>query len=208
MLTRAALGDYQKRNGLKVDCWPTAAVLAQMQGALTSACEAAAVSRARHADQSRGRPRKVGPFVIETLELVRAARRRADRPRRGERHVPDRSARPRRLFRQSAIRRCTDTKAPAWSTPSAARYASFAPGDHVVMSYPWCGDCANCRQRTANYCLDGRNLKIGGTRADGSTLLSKDGAPVYSAFFQQSSFGTFAHHAGALGGESARRRAA
>jgi len=32
MLTRAALGDYQKRNGLKLDCWPTAAVLAQMRG--------------------------------------------------------------------------------------------------------------------------------------------------------------------------------
>jgi lytic murein transglycosylase len=31
MLTRAALGAYQKRNGLKVDCWPTAAVLAHMQ---------------------------------------------------------------------------------------------------------------------------------------------------------------------------------
>jgi lytic murein transglycosylase len=33
MLTRAALGAYQKRNGLKVDCWPSAAVLAQMQAA-------------------------------------------------------------------------------------------------------------------------------------------------------------------------------
>ena len=31
MLTRAALGAYQKRNGLKVDCWPTAAVLAHME---------------------------------------------------------------------------------------------------------------------------------------------------------------------------------
>jgi lytic murein transglycosylase len=31
MLTRAALGDYQKKNGLKLDCWPTAAVLQQMQ---------------------------------------------------------------------------------------------------------------------------------------------------------------------------------
>ncbi len=30
MKTRAALGEYQKRNGLKVDCWPTAALLAQM----------------------------------------------------------------------------------------------------------------------------------------------------------------------------------
>jgi lytic murein transglycosylase len=32
MLTRAALGNYQKANGLKLDCWPTAAVLAHMQG--------------------------------------------------------------------------------------------------------------------------------------------------------------------------------
>ncbi len=31
MLTRAALGAYQKKNGLKVDCWPSAAVLANMQ---------------------------------------------------------------------------------------------------------------------------------------------------------------------------------
>jgi lytic murein transglycosylase len=31
MLTRAALGDYQKKNGLKVDCWPSAAVLRQME---------------------------------------------------------------------------------------------------------------------------------------------------------------------------------
>jgi lytic murein transglycosylase len=30
MLTRAALGAYQKRNSLKVDCWPSAAVLANM----------------------------------------------------------------------------------------------------------------------------------------------------------------------------------
>ena len=31
MLTRAALGKYQKANGLKVDCWPTAAVLSHMR---------------------------------------------------------------------------------------------------------------------------------------------------------------------------------
>ena len=31
MLTRAALGQYQKANGLKVDCWPTAAVLSHMR---------------------------------------------------------------------------------------------------------------------------------------------------------------------------------
>ncbi len=31
MLTRSALGAYQKKNGLKVDCWPSAAVLRQME---------------------------------------------------------------------------------------------------------------------------------------------------------------------------------
>jgi hypothetical protein len=31
MLTRAALGAYQKARGLALDCWPTAAVLADMQ---------------------------------------------------------------------------------------------------------------------------------------------------------------------------------
>jgi lytic murein transglycosylase len=31
MKTRAALGAYQKNNGLKLDCWPTAAVLQQME---------------------------------------------------------------------------------------------------------------------------------------------------------------------------------
>ena len=31
MKTRAALGEYQKRSGLKVDCWPTAALLAHME---------------------------------------------------------------------------------------------------------------------------------------------------------------------------------
>jgi len=69
---------------------------------------------------------------------------------------------------------------------------SLAPGDHVVMSFPWCGTCSNCRQNMQSYCLDAFSLKMNGTRADGTTLLSKNGLPIYSAFFQQSSFGTFA----------------
>ena len=31
MKTRSALGTYQKSNGLKVDCWPTQAVLDHMR---------------------------------------------------------------------------------------------------------------------------------------------------------------------------------
>ena len=67
----------------------------------------------------------------------------------------------------------------------------FKPGDHVVMAYPWCGACPNCQTQRQSYCLHAFDLKMNGTRADGSTLHSKDGKPVYSAFFQQSSFGTF-----------------
>ena len=67
----------------------------------------------------------------------------------------------------------------------------FKPGDHVVMSYPWCGECPNCRTQRQSYCLHAFDLKMNGTRADGSTLHSQNGTPVYSAFFQQSSFGNF-----------------
>src|SRR5215468_4837726 len=69
----------------------------------------------------------------------------------------------------------------------------FAPGDHVVMSYPWCGICANCRRRMESHCQNSFGLKMAGTRADGSTLMrEQNGAPVHSAFFQQSSFATHA----------------
>jgi len=67
----------------------------------------------------------------------------------------------------------------------------FKTGDHVVMSYPWCGTCPNCRSHRQSYCVEAFPLKMNGARADGSTLHSKDGKPVYSAFFQQSSFGNF-----------------
>jgi aryl-alcohol dehydrogenase len=69
--------------------------------------------------------------------------------------------------------------------------SKFKPGDHVVMAYPWCGECQNCKTQRQTYCLHAFDLKMNGTRADGSTLHSKDGEPVYSAFFQQSSFGNF-----------------
>src|SRR5262249_60226923 len=72
------------------------------------------------------------------------------------------------------------------------RVTKFVPGDHVVISFPWCGDCPNCRRNMQSHCMKGRELKKRGTRADGSTLMSKGGAPGYSAFFQQSSFATHA----------------
>src|SRR5262245_14423897 len=67
-----------------------------------------------------------------------------------------------------------------------------APGDHVVISFPWCGSCPNCSRRMPAYCLNARKLKSSGTRADGSTLMCEGNNTVYSAFFQQSSFATHA----------------
>jgi aryl-alcohol dehydrogenase len=69
---------------------------------------------------------------------------------------------------------------------------NFAVGDHVVLSFPWCGGCANCKRQMEFHCQNNFELKMRGTRADGSTLMSQGGAPVYSAFFQQSSFATYA----------------
>jgi aryl-alcohol dehydrogenase len=69
---------------------------------------------------------------------------------------------------------------------------AFAPGDHVVISFPWCGTCPNCRREMESHCQRNFDLKMSGKRADGSTLMSQNGTPVYSAFFQQSSFATHA----------------
>jgi aryl-alcohol dehydrogenase len=60
--------------------------------------------------------------------------------------------------------------------------------DHVVMSFPWCGTCANCRRELQSHCQKSFDWKFSGRRPDGSTLLSKNGVEVYSAYFQQSSF--------------------
>lgn len=68
----------------------------------------------------------------------------------------------------------------------------FAPGDHVIMAFPFCGHCPNCLMHMPAQCVDSMKLKGSGTRPDGSTLMSRDGLAVYSAFFQQSSFGTYA----------------
>jgi aryl-alcohol dehydrogenase len=73
-----------------------------------------------------------------------------------------------------------------------ANVTKVAPGDHVIMSFPWCGACPNCKREQPFHCQNSVDLKSRGTRPDGSTLMSKDGAPVYSAFFQQSSFASHA----------------
>jgi aryl-alcohol dehydrogenase len=66
------------------------------------------------------------------------------------------------------------------------------PGDCVVMVFPSCGTCLTCTSGKPAYCLAASRLKNLGTRGDGSTVMTRDGAPVFSCFFQQSSFATYA----------------
>ena len=130
-----------------------------------------------------------GPFVIEQLELAE--------PR------PDEV-----LVRVAASGMCaTDLhgRDGYYATPYPCVYGhegagvveavgsgvtSLAAGDHVIMSFPWCGACANCRREMQSHCERSFDWKFSGTRPDGSTLLSRNGAPVYGAYFQQSSFAT------------------
>lgn len=64
-----------------------------------------------------------------------------------------------------------------------------APGDHVVLSFTSCGGCHNCRDGHPAYCATWLPLNlIGGRRADGTSTISRDGAPLGGHFFGQSSF--------------------
>lgn len=67
-----------------------------------------------------------------------------------------------------------------------------APGDHVVLSYSWCGRCPPCNRGMPGYCLDLVKCNFSGTRLDGSTTLKKGNETIYGAFFNQSSFAEYA----------------
>ncbi|KAJ6098600.1 hypothetical protein N7467_000135 [Penicillium canescens] len=64
-------------------------------------------------------------------------------------------------------------------------------GDKVLLSYNFCGECAQCNSEFPAYCEKVLQLNFGGKRLDGSSALrlSNDpGQEVFSNFFGQSSF--------------------
>jgi len=70
-----------------------------------------------------------------------------------------------------------------------------AVGDHVVLTYMWCGHCKPCLQGDLTYCEHFYALNFNGVREDGSTSTFTTGntpEPIHDHFFGQSSFGTFA----------------
>jgi aryl-alcohol dehydrogenase len=67
------------------------------------------------------------------------------------------------------------------------------PGDHVVMTYMWCGHCHTCESGHPAHCEHMGALNFGGGRLDGSSATTDaQGQPVHDHFFGQSSFSTFA----------------
>lgn len=70
-----------------------------------------------------------------------------------------------------------------------------AVGDHVVMGWPYCGECRNCRRGEHRYCERLGEALCGGHRLQGpkageTGYHRADGTPIHGHFFGQSSFAT------------------
>ncbi|SLK10499.1 NAD(P)-dependent alcohol dehydrogenase [Arthrobacter sp. P2b] len=63
-----------------------------------------------------------------------------------------------------------------------------AVGDSVAISFNSCGECRTCRLGKPSYCLDFAPLNFGGTRPDGTGVLSRGTETLGGNFFGQSSF--------------------
>jgi aryl-alcohol dehydrogenase len=74
-----------------------------------------------------------------------------------------------------------------------AEVSGFVPGDHVVLTFNTCGECAPCADDHPAYCANYPVLNFRGARPDGvPTLHDSNGVALGSAFFGQSSFATYA----------------
>lgn len=73
--------------------------------------------------------------------------------------------------------------------------SGFELGDHVVLSYDYCGRCSSCINLKPAYCHNHGALNFAGTRPNGEKThrtLDSETANVYGSYFQQSSFATYA----------------
>ena len=66
-------------------------------------------------------------------------------------------------------------------------------GDHVVLSFAFCGACKPCDSGGRGYCDRFTDLNFGGADAGGETALhDREGQPLHDHFFGQSSLATHA----------------
>ncbi len=71
-----------------------------------------------------------------------------------------------------------------------AGVTDFAEGDRVMASFASCGQCRTCLTGRPFNCEQFNDVNFALSRADGSYKATRDGAPVGSSFFGQSSFAT------------------
>ncbi len=141
------------------------------------------------------------------MEITAAVTRKADAPPRLEALTLDAPRDDELLIRIVAAGIChTDLSAPALSPLPAvfghegagiveavgSAVRDFHPGDRVCLSFGSCGGCGACHEEAPAYCDHMMQLQFGGVRLDGTTTLHDGHAPVHGAFFQQSSFATYA----------------
>ncbi len=72
------------------------------------------------------------------------------------------------------------------------RVTKVRPGDHVVLSFGFCGACTSCKSGSAPYCVNFFLHNFSGARPDGTTTLRKGDQVIHGSFMCQSSFANFA----------------
>jgi aryl-alcohol dehydrogenase len=73
-----------------------------------------------------------------------------------------------------------------------SKVSGLRPGDHVVLSYDSCGRCPSCEKGLPGYCPDFFSMNFRCTRSDDSVALHSKHEDIFSHFFGQSSFASFA----------------
>src|SRR6185312_1208997 len=77
-----------------------------------------------------------------------------------------------------------------------AGVTNVAVGDHVIMGWPFCGECKNCLRGEHRYCLRLGEALVSGSRFKGpdagkSGYTRADGSKISGHFFGQSSFADY-----------------
>lgn len=75
------------------------------------------------------------------------------------------------------------------------KVSGFDIGDHVILSYDFCGRCPQCANGKPAYCNEHGSLNFAGVRPGGAKTHRRPHSTnpdVFGSFFQQSSFATYA----------------
>ncbi|KAF3395233.1 Aryl-alcohol dehydrogenase [Talaromyces pinophilus] len=69
-----------------------------------------------------------------------------------------------------------------------ASVTDLVEGDHVILSYNYCGACRSCIRRQTYHCAEMLLRNFGGQRPDGSQTVITETGTMSTCFFGQSSF--------------------